>query len=128
MRTSVSAWNRIHAIRLRSPGRSVAPPSSLVVSRPPLSWRNASKRLPVSSQSTPPKSRWLTFDLAQVCPASLVMALLLLWAPLRPLIVRGLGLAPLPALLLLKEALGAEDLEVLEYERGPLRQLPITHL
>lgn len=35
---------------------------------------------------------------------------------------------PRRALLLLKEALGAEDLEVLEYERGPLRQLPIAHL
>ena len=32
------------------------------------------------------------------------MALLLLWAPLRPLIVRALGLAPLPALLLLPAA------------------------
>lgn len=34
----------------------------------------------------------------------LVMALLLLWAPLRPLVVRLLGLAPAPALLLLPAA------------------------
>lgn len=34
----------------------------------------------------------------------LAMALLLLWAPLRPLIVRGLGLAPTPGLLLLPAA------------------------
>ncbi len=35
---------------------------------------------------------------------------------------------PRKALLHLKEALGAEDLEILEYERGPLRQLDLCHL
>ncbi len=35
---------------------------------------------------------------------------------------------PRRALLHLKEALGAQDLEVLEYERGPLRQLDLCHL
>ena len=34
----------------------------------------------------------------------LLMALLLLWAPLRPWVVRGLGLAPIPGLLLLPAA------------------------
>ena len=34
----------------------------------------------------------------------LAMALLLLWAPARPLVIRGLGLAPAPALLLLPAA------------------------
>ena len=35
---------------------------------------------------------------------------------------------PRKALLLLKEALRCEDLEILEYERGPLRQLDLCHL
>lgn len=35
---------------------------------------------------------------------------------------------PRKAMILLKEALGAEDLEVLEYERGPLKQLDLCHL
>ena len=35
---------------------------------------------------------------------------------------------PRKAMTLLKEALGCEDLEILEYERGPLRKLDLCHL
>lgn len=35
---------------------------------------------------------------------------------------------PRKAMVFLKEALGAEDLEVLEYQRGPLKQLDLCHL
>ena len=35
---------------------------------------------------------------------------------------------PRKAMLYLKEALGSEDLEILEYERGPLRKLDLCHL
>ena len=35
---------------------------------------------------------------------------------------------PRKAMLYLKEALGSADLEILEYERGPLRKLDLCHL
>ncbi len=35
---------------------------------------------------------------------------------------------PRKAMLSLKEALGCEDIEILEYERGPLRKLDLCHL